>query len=40
MKGGTTTYYVCSTCGYTTPDAKLEKCPVDFTTRDKFEEFK
>lgn len=40
LKGGTTTYYVCGTCGYTTPDAKLEKCPVDFTAKDKFEEIK
>lgn len=35
---GKATFLVCSTCGYTTPDAKLEKCPVDFTAREKFEE--
>ncbi len=37
-KGGKTTFFVCSTCGFTTPDAKLEKCPVDFTPKEKFEE--
>lgn len=36
-KGGTTTFYVCSTCGYTTSNADLEKCPVDFTPKEKFE---
>lgn len=36
-KGGKTTFFVCSTCGYTTTDANLEKCPVDFTPKEKFE---
>lgn len=36
-KGGKTTFLVCSTCGYTTSDVTIEKCPVDFTTKDKLE---
>lgn len=36
-KGGKTTFFVCSTCGYTTMDADLQKCPVDFTPKEKFE---
>ncbi|MGD9630456.1 MAG: rubrerythrin family protein [Pyrinomonadaceae bacterium] len=36
-KGGRTTFFVCSTCGYTTTDSNLEKCPVDFTPKEKFE---
>ena len=27
LKGGKTEYYVCPICGYTTTDAKLDKCP-------------
>ena len=37
QKGGTTTYFVCPKCGFTTPDANLQKCPVDFTPKEKFE---
>ncbi|MBK6588287.1 MAG: rubrerythrin [Acidobacteria bacterium] len=36
-KGGKATFFVCSTCGYTTMDADLQKCPVDFTPKEKFE---
>lgn len=36
-KGEKTTFFVCSTCGYTTMDADLQKCPVDFTPKEKFE---
>jgi rubrerythrin len=37
-KTGSTTFYVCPTCGYTTDDAaKVEKCPIDFTPKEKFE---
>jgi len=36
-KGGTTTFYVCPTCGYTTTNADLKKCPVDFVAKEKFE---
>lgn len=36
-KGGKTNFFVCSTCGYTTMDADLKKCPVDFTPKEKFE---
>jgi rubrerythrin len=36
-KGDKMTFYVCPTCGYTTTDANLEKCPVDFTPKEKFE---
>ncbi|HRJ90358.1 MAG TPA: ferritin family protein [Pyrinomonadaceae bacterium] len=36
-KGEKTTFFVCSTCGYTTLDGKIEKCPVDFTPKEKFE---
>lgn len=36
-KGGKTTFYVCQTCGFTTTDANLQKCPVDFTPKEKFE---
>ena len=35
-KGGKTTFLVCATCGFTTKDANIEKCPVDFTPKDKF----
>lgn len=37
-KAGKMTFYVCSTCGYTTSDANIQKCPVDFTPREKFDE--
>jgi rubrerythrin len=30
------TFYVCPSCGYTTPTLNFDKCPVDFTPRDKF----
>jgi rubrerythrin len=36
-KGGKTTFFVCPTCGFTSKDANLEKCPVDFTPKEKFE---
>jgi rubrerythrin len=36
-KGGKTTFVVCPTCGFTSKDANLEKCPVDFTLKEKFE---
>lgn len=36
-KGGKTTFFVCPTCGFTSKDATLEKCPVDFTPKEKFE---
>ena len=36
-KGDKMTFYVCSVCGYTTSDANLQKCPVDFTPKEKFE---
>jgi rubrerythrin len=36
-KGGKATFFVCPSCGYTTPDANLQKCPVDFTAKEKFE---
>lgn len=36
-KGGTTTFYVCPSCGFTTPNLNFEKCPVDFTSKEKFE---
>lgn len=36
-KGGPTTFFVCPTCGYTTRDTNLNKCPVDFTPKEKFE---
>lgn len=36
-KGGPGTFYVCSTCGYTTANGKIERCPVDFTPKEKFE---
>ena len=29
-------FYVCPSCGYTTPTLNFDKCPVDFTPRDKF----
>ena len=34
---GKGTFYVCPTCGYTTANANLERCPVDFTPKEKFE---
>jgi rubrerythrin/predicted small secreted protein len=37
QKGGTTTYYVCPKCGFTTPNKNFEKCPVDFTPKEQFE---
>lgn len=36
-KGEKTTFYVCPTCGFTTTNPNLEKCPVDFTPKEKFE---
>ena len=36
-KGEKMTFYVCPTCGFTTNDANLQKCPVDFTAKEKFE---
>lgn len=36
-KGDKMTFYVCQTCGFTTSDANLAKCPVDFTPKEKFE---
>lgn len=36
-RDGKTTFSVCSTCGYTTMDADLKKCPVDFTPKERFE---
>jgi rubrerythrin len=36
-KGDKMTFYVCQICGYTTSDANLQKCPVDFTPKEKFE---
>lgn len=35
-KTNTQPFYVCPSCGYTTPTLNFEKCPVDFTSRDKF----
>lgn len=29
-------FYVCPSCGYTTATLNFDKCPVDFTPRDKF----
>lgn len=29
-------FYVCPSCGYTTSDLNFDKCPVDFTPREKF----
>lgn len=37
-KGEKTTYFVCRTCGWTTADSTLKKCPVDFTPKENFEE--
>lgn len=36
-KAGPATFYVCPKCGFTTQDANLVKCPVDFTPKEKFE---
>ena len=36
-KAGPATFYVCPKCGFTTADANLVKCPVDFTPKEKFE---
>ena len=36
-RSGPGTFYVCPTCGFTTANGNLEKCPVDFTSREKFE---
>ena len=36
-RGGTTTFFVCPSCGFTTADPNIEKCPVDFTAKEKFE---
>lgn len=37
-KTGSTTFFVCPTCGFTTDDAaKVERCPIDFTPKEKFE---
>ena len=37
-KGEKMMFYVCPTCGYTTTDPNLQKCPVDFTPIEEFEE--
>lgn len=29
-------FYICPSCGYTTPTLNFEKCPVDFTPKEKF----
>lgn len=39
-KGEKMTFYVCPTCGYTTTDQNLQKCPVDFTPKEEFEEIR
>lgn len=31
------TFVVCRTCGFTSGDKNLEKCPIDFTTKENFE---
>lgn len=36
-RGGNTTFFVCPSCGFTTADPNIEKCPVDFTAKEKFE---
>lgn len=36
-KGSKITFFVCSVCGFTTKDTTIEKCPVDFTPKEKFE---
>jgi rubrerythrin len=36
-KGETQTFFVCPVCGFTTNDAVLPQCPVDYTVREKFE---
>ncbi|MBS1793761.1 MAG: rubrerythrin family protein [Acidobacteria bacterium] len=36
-KGDKTNFFVCPVCGYTTADPNLQKCPVDFTPKEKFE---
>jgi rubrerythrin len=36
-KAGPATFFVCPKCGFTTADANLQKCPVDFTPKEKFE---
>ena len=36
-RDGKLTFFVCPSCGYTTSDANLGKCPVDFTPKEKFE---
>ncbi len=36
-KGDKKDFYVCPVCGYTTDNADLPKCPVDFTPKEKFE---
>ncbi len=36
-KGEKMTFYVCQTCGFTTTDGNLQKCPIDFTPKEKFE---
>lgn len=36
-KADKATFFVCSTCGFTTADATIQKCPVDFTPKEKFE---
>lgn len=36
-KSGAATFYVCPSCGFTTPDLNFEKCPVDFTGKEKIE---
>ena len=36
LKGKSTTYYVCSVCGYTRADLGFEKCISCFNTKDKY----
>ena len=36
-RGAKATFFVCPTCGFTSKEALLEKCPVDFTPKNKFE---
>lgn len=39
-KGDAMNFYVCPMCGFTTPDANLKICPVDYTKFEKFEVIK
>ena len=36
-KSGPATFFVCPKCGFTTANPQFEKCPVDFTPKEKFE---